>query len=307
MHPEDRRRILAFFEKARQGEAKSFKSEVRVLRPGTLNRWNWVRVNVLLNRYDPANSMVELIGVNYDITELKETECELIGAKEKAEEADRLKSAFLANMSHEIRTPLNAIVGFSSLLVETEDPDEKQEYSKMVEENNDLLLQLISDILDLSKIEAGTFDFKLRELDLNTLCGDVARSMRLRVKPGVELLFEPTLPSCIIVSDPNRLHQVISNFVSNASKFTTMGSIRIGYDKPDAGRLRIYVSDTGIGIAPEACKKVFDRFIKLNSFVQGTGLGLSISKSIIEQLGGTIGVDSELGKGSTFWFTLPVV
>ena len=210
-------------------------------------------------------------------------------------------------MSHEIRTPLNAIVGFSSLLVETEDPDEKQEYSKMVEENNDLLLQLISDILDLSKIEAGTFDFKLRELDLNTLCGDVARSMRLRVKPGVELLFEPTLPSCIIVSDPNRLHQVISNFVSNASKFTTMGSIRIGYDKPDAGRLRIYVSDTGIGIAPEACKKVFDRFIKLNSFVQGTGLGLSISKSIIEQLGGTIGVDSELGKGSTFWFTLPVV
>lgn len=131
--------------------------------------------------------------------------------------------------------------------------------------------------------------------------------MRLRVKPGVELLFEPTLPSCIIVSDPNRLHQVISNFVSNASKFTTMGSIRIGYDKPDAGRLRIYVSDTGIGIAPEACEKVFDRFIKLNSFVQGTGLGLSISKSIIEQLGGTIGVDSELGKGSTFWFTLPVV
>lgn len=177
----------------------------------------------------------------------------------------------------------------------------------MVEENNELLLQLISDILDLSKIEAGTFDFKIRDLDVNTLCGDVQRSMKLRVKPGVELLFEPTLPSCVIVSDPNRLHQVVANFVNNAIKFTITGYIRIGYDQPDAKHLRIYVSDTGIGIAPEACEKIFDRFIKLNSFVQGTGLGLSISKSIIEQLGGTIGVDSELGKGSTFWFILPVV
>ena len=193
------------------------------------------------------------------------------------------------------------------MLVETEDQEEKQEYSKMVEENNELLLQLISDILDLSKIEAGTFDFKIRDLDVNTLCGDVQRSMKLRVKPGVELLFEPTLPSCVIVSDPNRLHQVVANFVNNAIKFTTTGYIRIGYDQPDAKHLRIYVSDTGIGIASEACEKIFDRFIKLNSFVQGTGLGLSISKSIIEQLGGTIGVDSELGKGSTFWFILPVV
>lgn len=306
MHPDDRRRMLSFFAKAQRGEATNFKREVRVLRPGTLNRWNWVRVNVLLNRYEPTNGLVELIGINYDITELKETECELIRAKEKAEEADRLKSAFLANMSHEIRTPLNAIVGFSSLLVETEDKGEKLEYAKMVEENNDLLLQLISDILDLSKIEAGTFDFKLRDLDVNTLCEDVARAMKLRVKSGVELLFEPTLPSYVIVSDPNRLHQVISNFVGNAIKFTATGSIRIGYDFPEAGRLRIFVADTGIGIAPEARQKIFDRFIKLNSFVQGTGLGLSISKSIIEQLGGTIGVDSELGKGATFWFMLPV-
>ena len=140
---------------------------------------------------------------------------------------------------------------------------------------------------------------------MNTLCGDVQRAMKRRVKPGVELLFEPTLPSCVIVSDPNRLHQVVANFVNNAIKFTTTGYIRIGYDQPDAKHLRIYVSDTGIGIASEACEKIFDRFIKLNSFVQGTGLGLSISKSIIEQLGGTIGVDSELGKGSTFYFTIP--
>ena len=164
----------------------------------------------------------------------------------------------------------------------------------------------ISDILDLSKIEAGTFDFKFRDFDINTLCGDLVRSMQLRVKPGVELIFEPTLPQCVIVSDPNRLHQVVSNFINNAIKFTTTGSIRIGYDKPDDKHLRVYVTDTGIGIAPEACRKIFDRFIKLNSFVQGTGLGLSISKSIIEQLGGTIGVNSELGKGSTFWFILPL-
>ena len=306
MHPQDRVRVLAFFEKAKRGEATSFKSEMRVLKPGTLNQWNWVRMNVVLNRYDPANGLIELIGVNYDITELKETEQKLIEAKEKAEEADRLKSAFLANMSHEIRTPLNAIVGFSSLLVETEDPEEKLEYAKMVEENNELLLQLISDILDLSKIEAGTFDFKFRDFDINTLCGDLVRSMQLRVKPGVELIFESTLPQCVIVSDPNRLHQVVSNFINNAIKFTTTGSIRIGYDKPDDKHLRVYVTDTGIGIAPEACRKIFDRFIKLNSFVQGTGLGLSISKSIIEQLGGTIGVNSELGKGSTFWFILPL-
>ena len=306
MHPEDRVRVLTFFEKAKLGEETSFKSEMRVLRSGTLNKWNWVRMNVVLNRYDPANGLIELIGVNYDITELKETERKLIVAKEKAEEADRLKSAFLANMSHEIRTPLNAIVGFSSLLVETDEPEEKQEYAKMVEENNELLLQLISDILDLSKIEAGTFDFKFKDFDINTLCGDLARSMQLRVKPGVELIFEPTLPQCVIVSDPNRLHQVVSNFINNAIKFTTTGSIRIGYDKPDEKHLRVYVADTGIGIAPEACSKVFDRFIKLNSFVQGTGLGLSISKSIIEQLGGKIGVDSELGKGSTFWFILPL-
>jgi len=306
MHPEDRQHVLTFFEKAKRGEEKSFKSEMRVLRPGTLNKWNWVRMNVVLNRYEPENGLIELIGVNYDITELKETEEKLIEAKEAAEEADRLKTAFLANMSHEIRTPLNAIVGFSSLLAEAEDPEEKQEYSKMVEENNELLLQLISDILDLSKIEAGTFDFRYRKLDINTLCGDVVRSMQLRVKPGVELVFEPALPECIIESDPNRLHQVVSNFVNNAIKFTTTGSIRIGYELPDATHLRVYVADTGIGIDPEAKAKIFDRFVKLNSFVQGTGLGLSISKSIIVQLGGEIGVDSEPGKGSTFWFVLPL-
>lgn len=307
MYPSDRRRMLDFFCKARVGEAKHFQGEMRIERPGEKGKWNWVRTNVVVNLFEPENGQIELIGVNYDITELKETEAMLIEAKEKAETADRLKSAFLANMSHEIRTPLNAIVGFSSLMGETGDMEEKRRYMAIIEENNDLLLQLISDILDLSKIEAGTFDFVKKELDVNVLCEDIVRFMKMKAKPGVEVLFDRHLPECRIVSDRNRLNQVIANFVNNAIKFTTAGSICVGYDKVDETRLRFYVADTGIGIEPEMQDQIFGRFIKLNTFVHGTGLGLSISKSIIEQLGGTIGVDSEPGKGSCFWFMLPVV
>ena len=306
MHPDDRSRMLAFFEEAKKGKAKAFKGEMRILRPGTKNEWNWVRTNVVLNLYEPEKGQVELIGVNYDITALKETEAKLIEAKEKAEESDRLKSAFLANMSHEIRTPLNAIVGFSSLMVDTEDMEERRQYMDIVEENNDLLLQLISDILDLSKIEAGTFDFTEREVDVNLLCEDIVLAMRMKARPNVEILFDRHLPECRIMSDRNRLHQVISNFVNNALKFTEEGNIRVGYDQLDEAHLRFYVADTGIGIEPEMQNEIFERFVKLNSFVHGTGLGLSICRSIVEQLGGEIGVDSEPEKGSCFWFTLPI-
>ena len=306
MHPEDRKQMLDFFYKARLGKVKDFKGEMRILRPGTKDQWNWIRTNVVVNQFKPENGEIELIGINYDITELKETESKLIDAKEKAETADRLKSAFLANMSHEIRTPLNAIVGFSSLLVQEENPEEREQYMAIVEENNELLLQLISDILDLSKMEAGTFDFVERELDVNLLCEDMVRVMKLKAKPGVEVVFDRHLPECVIASDRNRLNQVIANFINNAIKFTATGSIRLGYDRIDAGHLRFYVADTGIGIMQEKQTEIFDRFVKLNSFVHGTGLGLSISKSIVEQLGGTIGVESEPGKGACFWFTLPI-
>ena len=306
MHPDDRKRILDFLYKARLGEVRDFKGEIRILHPGTEAQWNWVRTNVVVNQYQPENDVIELISVNYDITELKETEAKLIDAKEKAETADRLKSAFLANMSHEIRTPLNAIVGFSSLLVQGENPEEREQYMAIVEENNELLLQLISDILDLSKIEAGTFDFVKQELDVNQLCEDMVRTMKLKARPGVEVVFDHRLPECIIVSDRNRLNQVIANFMNNAIKFTSTGSIRLGYGQAETNLLRFYVADTGIGIIQEKQAEIFDRFVKLNSFVHGTGLGLSISKSIVEQLGGTIGVESESGKGACFWFTLPV-
>ena len=306
MHPDDRKRILDFLYKARLGEVRDFKGEIRILHPGTEAQWNWVRTNVVVNQYQPENGVIELISVNYDITELKETEAKLIDAKEKAETADRLKSAFLANMSHEIRTPLNAIVGFSSLLVQGENPEEREQYMAIVEENNELLLQLISDILDLSKIEAGTFDFVKQELDVNQLCEDMVRTMKLKARPGVEVVFDHRLPECIIVSDRNRLNQVIANFMNNAIKFTSTGSIRLGYGQAETNLLRFYVADTGIGIIQEKQAEIFDRFVKLNSFVHGTGLGSSISKSIVEQLGGTIGVESESGKGACFWFTLPV-
>ena len=238
--------------------------------------------------------------------ELLKSEKDLRVAKDRAEESNRLKSAFLANMSHEIRTPLNAIVGFSSLMVDTEDMEERRQYMDIVEENNDLLLQLISDILDLSKIEAGTFDFTEREVDVNLLCEDIVLAMRMKARPNVEILFDRHLPECRIMTDRNRLHQVISNFVNNALKFTEEGNIRVGYDQLDEAHLCFYVADTGIGIEPEMQNEIFERFVKLNSFVHGTGLGLSICRSIVEQLGGEIGVDSEPEKGSCFWFTLPI-
>lgn len=232
---------------------------------------------------------------------------ELLRAKEYAEETNRLKSAFLANMSHEIRTPLNAIVGFANLLGMADNEEEKQEFVNIINTNSDLLLQLINDILDMSRIEAGMLEFNMGEMDVNLLCDSIVKAMQLKAKPGVEVIFDQCLPQCRIVNDSKRLNQVISNFVNNAIKFTSSGSIKVGYEKVDNGHLRFHVTDTGTGIEPSKCRKVFDRFVKLNSFVHGTGLGLPISKSIITQLGGEIGVNSEVGKGSTFWFVIPII
>ena len=306
VHPDDRRYILDFYEEVKKGNRRHFQKEMRVRRVGTIDQWNWVRSNIMVTNYRPEENEIEIIGINYDITELKETEAELILARDRAEMAGRLKSAFLANMSHEIRTPLNAIVGFSDLLVEAEDIEERKEYVKIVRNNNELLLQLITDILDLSKIEAGTFDFTYGDVNVNLLCENIVRSMEMKVSEGVALVFDSNLPQYHLISDRNRLHQVISNFVNNAIKFTSQGSIRVGYQMKGE-ELVFYVQDTGIGIDKEQQLHIFERFVKLNSFVPGTGLGLAICQSIIEQLGGRIGVDSEPGKGSRFWFRLPGV
>ena len=223
----------------------------------------------------------------------------------KAERSNQLKSAFLANMSHEIRTPLNAIIGFSNILAAAEEEQEKQEYINIIESNNTLLLQLISDILDLSKIEAGTLEFCYSNVELNDIISEIESVTRYRTESnGIQLIVQKGLPSCLIRTEKNRLMQVLNNLLNNASKFTSQGSITFGYKLCDK-ELYFYVKDTGCGIPADKVNSIFGRFVKLNSFVQGTGLGLSICQTIVEHMGGRIGVESEEGKGSTFWFTIP--
>ena len=301
--PEDQAVLKNFVGEVKTGKATSLRKEVRVCREN--GKYTWTSINVMVRDYRPQDGIIEMLCINYDITPLKETEQKLIIARDKAEELDRLKSAFLANMSHEIRTPLNAIVGFSSLLAETDSRSERQEYIKIVQENNELLLQLISDILDLSKIEAGTFNFVYTNVDVNETCAEIIKSMSMKVSKGVELIFEEPFPECYIYTDKNRFTQVISNFINNALKFTQQGSITLGYEQVSHQKIKFYVRDTGMGIPEEKQKSVFERFVKLNTFVQGTGLGLSICKSIVSQMGGEIGVDSTEGVGSCFWFTHP--
>ena len=302
-HPEDRAVMLDFLAKVVKGESTKLCRDVRIRRAD--GSYTWTRVNVLVRNYRPQDNVIEMLCINFDITQLKETEQMLIKAKEKAEEADRLKSAFLANMSHEIRTPLNAIVGFSSMLEEAEDQEEKHQYITIIEDNNKLLLQLISDILDLSKIEAGTFDIIPERVNAKQLCNDLFQAMQMKTSPQVELRLKDNLPELTFISDKNRLYQVLLNFVTNALKFTSEGSITIDY-KIDGNEVKFSVQDTGMGVEPEKQEAIFTRFVKLNSFIPGTGLGLPICQSIVTQLGGKIGVESEPGRGSCFWFTHPI-
>lgn len=243
----------------------------------------------------------------HDITHLKQVEMELKEARKKAEQADYSKSVFLANMSHEIRTPLNAIVGFSELLASASTDEEKAQFMEIVRTNNELLQQLIADILDLSKIEAGTLEFVLSDVDINQLMFDIEQQFRMRLneeRSAVKIVREVSQSECMMYTDRNRIAQVISNFMTNAMKFTSEGSITLGYRSCESG-LYIYVKDTGSGIPEEKVAHIFDRFVKLEQTKKGTGLGLSICQTIVRKLGGEIGVESKLGEGSTFWFTLP--
>lgn len=257
--PEDQAVLKNFVGEVKTGKATSLRKEVRVCREN--GKYTWTSINVMVRDYRPQDGIIEMLCINYDITPLKETEQKLIIARDKAEELDRLKSAFLANMSHEIRTPLNAIVGFSSLLAETDSRNERQEYIKIVQENNELLLQLISDILDLSKIEAGTFNFVYTNVDVNETCAEIIKSMSMKVSKGVELIFEEPLPECYLYTDKNRFTQVISNFINNALKFTQQGCITLGYEQVSHQKIKFYVRDTGMGIPEEKQKSVFERFV----------------------------------------------
>lgn len=244
----------------------------------------------------------------HDLTRQKRAEQALLEAKEKAEQADCSKSAFLANMSHEIRTPLNAIVGFSELLVTAATDEERTQYLEILRMNNDLLLQLVNDILDLSKIEAGTLEFFYSDVDINQLMSELEQLFRMKVKEvgsQTQITWVRSAASCTVYTDKNRIAQVISNFMSNAIKFTSQGSICLGYE-PRGTELYFYVTDTGTGIQEDKLATVFERFVKLERGKNGTGLGLSICQTIVKKLGGDIGVKSVYGSGSTFWFTIPL-
>ena len=297
IHPNDAGYINSFFEEVKQGKAHHFRREVRV-KSG--DGWKWICANITRNPQSVDPNKPEMICINYDITELKDSQLK----RERAEELDRLKSAFLANMSHEIRTPLNAIVGFSQLLAETDDPEERHEFVEIIDSNNRMLLQLISDILDLAKIESGTMDFKFADMSVKEVINEIVTSFRIKMPDNVALIAPKDSPECQIYSDRMRLTQVISNFLNNAIKYTSEGCITLAYEII-GDEIKFSVTDTGDGMSQEIQAHIFDRFYKGNTFKQGTGLGLSICETIVNRLGGRIGVNSELGKGSTFWFTHP--
>ena len=262
---------------------------------------------VISGSYFLLNEEENMVLTVHDITQLKQAEKQLALAKEKAENADLSKSTFLANMSHEIRTPLNAITGFAEVLASANTEEEKAQYQEIIKMNADLLLQLVNDILDMSKIEAGTLEFVYTKVDINLLLSDLRQLFQMRVNDAgknIQIIAEPSLPSCSIETDRNRVAQVLSNFTTNAIKFTQEGTISIGYEARDT-ELYFYVTDTGAGIPADKLPEVFGRFVKLNKDKKGTGLGLSISKTIVNKLEGQIGADSVEGKGSTFWFTIP--
>lgn len=305
VHPDEVGKFKDDIQKLIHGEIEAIDEEVRFLSNKGDGSYEWIEVVATIGARDPHGVPVLLTGGTVIINQRKKMEQELRD-KEKAEEANRLKSAFIANMSHEIRTPLNAIVGFSSLIAQMSLNEEVQEFCLLIETNNELLLQLVNDILDLSTIEANQMEFNYSEFNVSTLFHNLEQMFKLRLKQGVTLHCEVPEQPFVIYSEKNRLTQVITNFLTNACKFTTQGSIHVGY-KPVEEGLYFYVKDTGKGISAENMPRVFERFAKCDTFTQGTGLGLSISQTIIEHLHGKIGVESELGKGSTFWFTIPLV
>ena len=305
IHKEDRERVRRAYDDLIAGRKDKVREEYRVASDAG-GRWHldWVEAQATVDQRDDDGRPLNLIGSSLVITPRKRLEQDLRSARDRAEESNRLKSAFLANMSHEIRTPLNAIVGFSELLADESRHETRREYTDIILRNNTLLLQIISDVLDLARIESGRTDIERTQFDARDLCREVADSLRLQRRPGVELRVEEGLPEFPVTEYRKGLAQVLNNFTRNALKFTEKGSVTIGFRRIP-GHIRFYVRDTGIGIAPEDRERIFERFVKLDTFTQGTGLGLSICKSIAEQLGGSVGVDSVAGEGSCFRIDIP--
>ena len=307
VHPEDQAVLKSFVRGVKEGKATSLRKEVRVSREN--GKYTWTSINVMVRDYRPEEGIIEMLCINYDITTLKETEQKLIIARDKAEELDRLKSAFLANMSHEIRTPLNAIVGFSSLLIDTvETTDEQKEYADIIQTNSELLLQLISDVLDVSRLESGKLLFKYEWCELVNHCQNMITLTRKNRTRDIDVRLQMPKEPYMLYTDPLRLQQVIINLLNNALKFTPDGgSITLNYEIDEEDQCMLFsVTDTGSGIPEDKQELVFQRFEKLNEFVQGTGLGLAICKLTIQRMGGDIWIDKNYKNGARFVFSHPI-
>ena len=305
IHPDDRQSVFEALTLQLDGNLYEAPVEYRLRRDD--GSWEWFEAqSTYVGQLKEAP--YRIVGICMSTQKYKDTEDCLNEALRKARHSDELKSIFLANMSHEIRTPLNAIVGFSSLLAETDEEELRHSYMSLVQENSELLLNLISDILDISKIEAGAIDLTMGWVDVPQLCREVIAIFSHKKRDdAVELRFDESSPQIVINADKNRIIQVLSNFLTNALKFTTKGSITLSYTLEDESQVRFCVTDTGKGIPDEQQHEIFNRFIKLDSFVQGAGLGLSICQSLVKRMGGEIGVESREGEGSCFWFTHPYV
>ena len=303
IYPDDRGIFEAIYNNLLAGESCKIGLELRLDLLNT-GEYKWVDLKGVAQEFDERGKVTKVLGFIADIQKRRDDEQALIEAKQRAEESDRLKSAFLANVSHEIRTPLNAIVGFSEVIAHTESECEREEYLDIVKANSNLLLHLINDILDLSRIESGKMEFIDENIQMDELCEELRQMHQMRIKNDVKVIFERPVASLTIVSDSHRLRQLYSNLISNAIKYTEKGSITLGY-KLKGDMMEGYVRDTGSGIPADKLNNVFGRFEKLDLLKQGFGLGLSICKSILDKMGGEIWVESELGVGSCFYFSIP--
>lgn len=305
LDPRDMEHVMKALSDLCEGRTEEYHTEYRVLIPNT-DRFYWEESFATILERDVEGKPTSIVGTTMRIDERKHMEEALIEARNRAEESDRLKSAFIANMSHEIRTPLNAIVGFTSVLPDVTEAEERQGLLELVHENTQKLLCIIDDVVNISKIESGKEELVLSNFELNQLLADLAERYRTDLKPGVDVTTMFGSSQLFITSDHNRLSEIVKHLLSNAVKFTMKGNIVVGYDNPVDGRICLWVQDTGKGIAVEHQERIFERFFKVDEFVPGAGLGLSICRTMAYSLGGTVNVDSKLGESSKFTVEIPI-
>ena len=301
----DQQRIAKALEDFCEGRMESY-HEISRVKIGHLGDYYWTESYATVSARDAEGKPKSIVGTSMRIDERKAMESALVEARNKAEESDRLKSAFIANMSHEIRTPLNAIIGFTSVLPDVQGEDERRELINLIQENNQKLLTIIDDVMNISKIESGKEPLVMSTFELNEILTSVADGFVPKLAEGVKLSTMFAQGALNVTTDLNRLVEVLTHLLANAVKFTQQGSIIVGYDAPQGKRMRIWIRDTGKGIAPEHQERIFERFFKVDEYIPGAGLGLSICRTMAYSMGGSIGVESKLGEGSTFWFELPI-